>query len=186
MRVLFLLGSLVALLLVASACGDEEREPGQESAGATPTVGPSPSPGVEGTAADLQLRLELAKTAYHQGEPIMMTFTVANIGDKPLTLFFRDGQRYDFFVICGPMAHCPAPIWQWSHDKAFIQVLGQETIAPGQSLAYREIWDQKDNDGQLVPPDTYQAYATLVGCLDDAFKRCEALVSDVLPFEVLP
>lgn len=44
------------------------------------------------------------------------------------------GQRYDFELLAegGPS------LWRWSHGRGFIQMLGQETLAPGQRLEYRE------------------------------------------------
>ncbi len=188
MRAPYLAGLVVAAIaFLLGACGDgEQGSPREERNGETPVVRPSPSSRVVGSAGDLQLRFELGKTAYEQGQAIQMSLTVTNGGDQPLALFFSDSQRYDFTVICGPTAFCPEPIWQWSHDKVFAQVLGQEVLGPGQSVTFSETWDQRDNDGQSVAPDTYQAYGSLAGCPDGTGERCDPLMSDVVAFQVVP
>jgi len=187
MRALLFVGLCLAAVVMAGACGEGgQGTPGEERPGETPTVRPSLTPGGGGSVGDLQLRFDLDKTAYRQGQAIQMSLTVTNRGNQPLILSFSDSQRYDFTIICGPDARCAGPIWQWSRDKVFAQVLGQESLAPGQSVTYSETWDQRDNDGQPVAPNSYQAQASLVGCPDGTGKRCDALMSDVVAFQVMP
>jgi len=187
MRSLFITGCLVLAALVLGACGGGQQVvPPKESGGEIPALTASPAPKREPAIGRLDLQLTLDRAAYKQGEPVMMSFAVTNAGEQPLTLLFADSQRYDFTVICGLAAWCPAPIWEWSHDRLFAQAVGQETLAPGQSITYSQTWSQTDNAGQPVPSGDYQAYASFVGCLDGAARRCDALISNVVLFQVAP
>jgi hypothetical protein len=81
-------------------------------------------------------------SAYASGEPITITLEVTNRTAAPLTFEFSSGQRYDFVI------HDEAgeTVWRWSRDKAFMQMLGQETVAPGSALTYVEVFQ-----GELLP-----------------------------------
>lgn len=74
------------------------------------------------------------KPQYASGDAIVLHLEVTNRTDEPVVLRFSDGQRFDLVIRdeAGEMA------WRWSADKAFIQVLGEEQLAPGESLTYEE------------------------------------------------
>lgn len=86
------------------------------------------------------------------GEPVKLKLTLRNDGDEPVRLRFNTGQRYDFIVrnMEGGI------VWQWSHDKAFTQVLGEVEIRPGEELSFNEVWRQVDNDGNQVGEGEYE------------------------------
>lgn len=86
------------------------------------------------------------------GEPVTMKLIVRNEGDEPITLRFNTGQRYDFIVrdMEGNV------VWQWSRDKAFIQVIGEVTIQPNGELTFVETWTQVDNEGNKVGAGEYE------------------------------
>src|SRR5437773_8636879 len=48
----------------------------------------------------LEMLLQIDKPLYRTGEPVQMKLTVTNTYDRPLTLYFLDGQQYDFRVGC--------------------------------------------------------------------------------------
>jgi hypothetical protein len=112
-------------------------------------VGAGPAATVQ--RGTLNLEIVADKAAYAVGEPVELSFTLSNRGTEPLVFQFNDGQRYDFVA----RRDDGTVVWVWSHDKAFIQVLGTLTIAPGESRVYRDRWDQKDNNGVQVPPGRY-------------------------------
>ena len=95
----------------------------------------SPPPAVQTTVSDTTLAVSLStdRAVYTRGEAITITLVVRNTGTAPQTLEFSSGQRYDFAI-----EDARAPVWRWSASKAFIQVLGEESIAAGDSLVYRE------------------------------------------------
>ncbi len=121
-----------AAALAAAACTNQPAVP-QEARTAMP---------------DAQLTVSLAtdKPRYAPGEPIALTLTATNDGGQPVTLHFSSGQRYDFtFQDAGGRT-----VWQWSADRGFIQMLGDETVAPGAALAYPERFEDR------LPPGTYR------------------------------
>jgi hypothetical protein len=99
----------------------------------------------------LVLELELPTEPVKFGEPVKMRLVLKNEGDKEVTLRFNSGQRYDFIV----RSEDDEVVWQWSHDKAFAQVTGEEKIQPGGQLVYEETWAQVDNDGNQVKEGVY-------------------------------
>ena len=79
------------------------------------------------------------------GAPVEWRFTVMNRGAAPATLAFRSSQRGD--VAVGG--------YRWSRDRMFLQVLGEETVAPGQAWRFTL-------EGELdVPPGSYELVATV-------------------------
>lgn len=67
---------------------------------------------------------------------VRMVLHVTNPTNRPVTLEFSSGQRYDFAI----RTAAGADVWTWSADKMFAQVTGTETIAPGATLDYAETW----------------------------------------------
>jgi intracellular proteinase inhibitor BsuPI len=86
--------------------------------------------------SDLILLLTADKTVYAEGEPVELTLQVVNRGPRPVTLQFRDSQRYDFLIRNAQGQE----VWRWSADQMFAQMLGQETLSPdGGNLTYRVV-----------------------------------------------
>jgi hypothetical protein len=104
----------------------------------------------------LQLRLTSPRPSYATGAPVPLTLTVTNPGRSPLTLQFSSSQQYDFEVRREGQV-----VWRWSADRMFTQALTSLTLNPGTSLRFTETWKQQDNNGQPVPPGTYEVVATL-------------------------
>ena len=115
---------------------------------------PPPAP------ADLQVSLELGGETYSRGEPVEMSLTITNTDQDEAVLSFSDGLRYDFVAVDGDGRE----VWRWSDGKLFTQVLGEETIAPGGSLVYRETWGQADGEGKQVPDGEYAVLGLITGC----------------------
>lgn len=100
----------------------------------------------------VEISITTDKTDYASDEPIVLRLEVTNGTDAPLLLEFSTAQRYDF-VMDGAEG---GTAWRWSADKAFIQVLGEEQLAPGESLTYEERFE-----GSLTA-GTYTVVALLV------------------------
>jgi hypothetical protein len=89
---------------------------------------------VRSDMSDLSLLLRTNKMVYAEGEPLELTLEVVNRSPRPVTLQFRDSQRYDFLIRNAQGEE----VWRWSADQMFAQILGQETLSPdGGKLAYR-------------------------------------------------
>jgi hypothetical protein len=86
--------------------------------------------------SDLILLLTASKAVYAEGEPVELTLQVVNRGPRPVTLQFRDSQRYDFLIRNAQGQE----VWRWSANQMFAQMLGQETLSPdGGNLTYRVV-----------------------------------------------
>jgi len=114
-----------AAALAAAACTNQPAVP-QEARTAMP---------------DAQLTVSLAtdKPRYAPGEPIALTLSATNGTAQPVTLQFSSGQRYDFVIEDA----AGRTFWQWSADRGFIQMLGDETVSVGAALVYRERVEQR-------------------------------------------
>jgi hypothetical protein len=122
---------------------------------------PGATPGTAGEAAQreeggLRLSLKLDKPSYRVGEPVDLTFTVANVSQATFQHNLRTSQAYDFLV-----TREGKEVWRWSGDKGFLQVITEFTLAPGQARDYRQSWSQVDNQGNSVGPGEYKFVGVL-------------------------
>jgi hypothetical protein len=181
-EVVMKLGSLTVavvsvFVLMGAVCADVP--PPDASA---PTTTQSVCPVVRGERVDgliAELTLDGGRTTFSQGETISMTLSITNCGDEEVIRFYSSGQRYDF-VVSDTEGH---EVWRWSHGKAFIQVLGQETFQPGVTVTYTEVWDQSSNAGEQVTPGDYDVLGIDVGC-EELGERCHFGMG--LPIEITP
>ena len=100
------------------------------SGGATADSMPEPQAAQGGVSAHLSLGAERVGP----GDSIPLALHVVNATTEPLVLEFTSSQRYNLWI-------APAdgePIWTWAADKLFAQMMGQETIAPGDTMEFRE------------------------------------------------
>ena len=99
----------------------------------------------------LVLELKLPAEPVKLGEPVKMKLVLRNNGNEAVTLRFNTSQRYDFIV----RSEDDEVIWQWSHGKAFLQVIGEKKIDPHDELVFEETWMQVDNNGNKVEGGVY-------------------------------
>ena len=86
--------------------------------------------------SDLILLLTSSKAVYAEGEPVELTLQVVNRGPRPVTLQFRDSQRYDFLIQNAQGQE----VWRWSADQMFAQILGHEILSSDVGkLTYRVV-----------------------------------------------
>jgi hypothetical protein len=104
--------------------------------------GPRPLPyvdsGVEvrSDMSDLSLLLRANKAVYAEGELLELTLEVVNRSPRPVTLEFRNSQRYDFLIRNAQ----DQEVWRWSAGQMFAQILGEETLVPdGKNLTYHTV-----------------------------------------------
>lgn len=71
-----------------------------------------------------------------RGNTVRLVLHVSNSTDRPVTLEFSSGQRYDFAIRTAE----GSDVWRWSADKSFIQALESQTLAPGNTLQFAESW----------------------------------------------
>lgn len=122
----------------------------------------------------LRVILQIEKTSYQLGTPILMELIVSNEeSNEPVKLTFYSSQRYDFIIIKEG-----EEIWRWSKDKLFAMMLEEIVLAPGESLHYTETWDQMDNKGERVLSGRYE----IVG----VFKTLPEIISEPAIVEIKP
>ncbi len=125
-----------------------------------------PGCAVAGLVSDLDFGGQLH---FAPGEPISITLTLTNCAENDVNLFYPDSQRYEFIV----KDEEGAEVWRWSKDKEFTQEPGEESVKSGEVLILTEVWDQRDQDGQLVPLGLYQILGLSVGCADSSISDCQ-------------
>ena len=121
----------------------------------TGTAGPQMA---DRTAGDLRLQLSVSRSTYRVGEAVATHMRVSNVASTPVGITSYSGQQFDVLV-----RQRGALIWQWSHDKAFVQVVRESTMPPGESLSFDWTWDQRDLQGRQVEPGTYDLSAVFLG-----------------------
>jgi hypothetical protein len=167
-----LLAALAAVLVVASACGDGEEEPSPSPTGvatSAPTPTPTPTPRFQ-FEGPIGIDLTTFGAFFEQGKPIQLGITVAV--REPMTLYYRTSQHYDLAVIDSQGEE----VWRWSRDRAFAQVTEEVALEANEMLSFAETWDQRDNDSQQVPPDSYQIVAESSHC-DANYENCGQLTT---------
>jgi len=110
------------------------------------------------TAGDLRLSLAVGRASYHPGETVTVSLRVTNGGAGPVSLSASSGQQYDVIV-----RQRGAVIWQWSHDKAFVQMVRETSMAPGETQSFSGSWDQRDLQGRQVEAGVYDVSAVFFG-----------------------
>ena len=169
-----LLAALAAILVVASACGDDGEEPSPSPTGvATPT--PTPTPPLTPMPrfpfeGPIGIDLSTFGAFFEEGEPIQLGITVAV--REPMTLYYRTSQRYDLAVTNSEGQE----VWRWSRDRAFAQVTEEVPLKANEMLSFPETWEQGDNDGQQVPTGNYQVVAESSHC-DANYENCGQLTT---------
>jgi hypothetical protein len=101
---------------------------------------------------NLQLTLTANRDSFRTGETVTLTFEVANLSDQTVTLYFSDGQMYDFYAIptSSAAARAPAREWNWAHGLAFTQATQTITLAAGQGFTQEIEWNGRANNGQQL------------------------------------
>jgi hypothetical protein len=165
-----LLAALAAVLAVASACGGDGEEPSPTpTTVATPAPTPTPTPRFP-FEGPIGIDLTTFGALFEQGKPIRLAIAVAV--REPMTLYYRTSQRYDLAVVNSQ----DDEVWRWSRDRTFAQVTEEVPLGANEVLSFTETWDQRDNDGQQVPPDNYRIVAESSHC-DANYENCSQLTT---------
>lgn len=103
---------------------------------------------------DLELKLETSSDTVAAGQPLGLKLLVSNRASQPIRLHFRSGQTHEFTAFspgtdAGPTQSLPE-IWRWSSDRAFIQVVQNYDLQPGETLTYEVTWDGVSDSGEKV------------------------------------
>ncbi len=80
----------------------------------------------------LQDEVNVTATAAENGDKLLMTLTIRNNLDQPVTIHYTSGQQFDFKLIDVN----GESLYTWSADKLFMQALSDEVIAPGEQRTF--------------------------------------------------
>jgi len=107
-----------------------------------------------GPANSIQVAVSVTadRETYAPGDAIELRLELQNDTDRPLVLEFSTSQRYDFTIL-GTQGDT---VWSSSAGRNFMQMLGQETVQPGQNLLYSEQIRPE------LPPGTFQIVGRIV------------------------
>lgn len=109
------------------------------------------------TDKSLTLELKLDRAELQHGESVTLTLIATNQTHNTLRLQ-TGGQKFDFFAYPAAVLsavppsglHSAEPVWRWAADKAFIAIVEEITLAPGERLQYSVVWEGKANSGELL------------------------------------
>ena len=152
-----LLGGALVIPAVSHA------HPGQHNPGDTGKPHP-PRKGGE-NPPPLKTTVKTEKKQHGTKDPVKMTLAVTNTTQKPITLNFSSGQKYDFEIKRGK-GEAGVTVWKWSQGMMFTQMLSSRKLEPGKSLTFTETYKPgaKSAEGQTLPAltaGTYSVIATL-------------------------
>jgi len=157
-------GGLLMAALAAACDGGDDGGPGPS---ATPGQTSLATPGFS-FKGPVGIDLTTFGVFHQQGERVPLNITIA--ASEPITLYYRTTQRYDI-VVTDPEGK---EVWRWSKDKAFGEVVEQVSLKANEALAFSEAWDERDNDGQPVPPANYNVTVISAHC-DANLQNCGQL-----------
>lgn len=78
------------------------------------------------------------------GHDVRLAFTVHNTGSETTDLRFSDACKADFAVREGGRE-----VWRFTDGRAFAQLIGEESIPPGESVTYDGTWEDPQ-DGEFT------------------------------------
>lgn len=93
---------------------------------------------------------------YFRGQPVKITFRKRNITDQSVTLKYSSSQLFDFYI----SNENGREIWRWSEDQAFLPVIREMILTPGESETIDIVWNQRNKSGNLVNPQNFTLWGT--------------------------
>lgn len=94
---------------------------------------------------------------------LQLNFRLDNTSGEPLTFTFGSSQQYDFTIY----NEQNKKVYQWSEGKAFLTVIQEVTLDPGDSLTYNPTWDFTDKTGTRLPDGKYRVEFVVTAKISD-------------------
>jgi hypothetical protein len=108
------------------------------------------------TQNGLEFKLEVSRAQNSSAGKVDLKLTATNVTDRTLNLRFPTGQIFEFYAYQPVVETRPgfgvgdSLVWNWAHDKAFIQMISTLPLPAGESLSYQVTWDGRDNSGTAL------------------------------------
>ena len=88
-----------------------------------------------------------------------LIFTVTNISKLPLTLQLMGREPTADFQVSDRQGR---GVWSRLRGKTMMGPLRLYPLAPARSLSFKEVWDQRGDNGKPVPPGDYLVRGVLL------------------------
>ncbi|MFH0925403.1 MAG: BsuPI-related putative proteinase inhibitor [bacterium] len=111
---------------------------------------------------------------FNQDHTINIVFEINNLTKKPITLNFSSGKQFDIFITNSSNKN----IWQLSAHLFYTMALTSLELGPGESKIYKAKWEQKEDQGLLVPAGEYKIEAFLTNIESDI--QCKSSTTVVI------
>lgn len=90
------------------------------------------------------------------GQTLTFVLRARNPLPSPCILYLGGRPPHDFVVV-----RRGKTVWTWRSGRAVRDILDARTLRPGETVEFAGEWDQKDLEGNPVPPGTYFVYGVL-------------------------
>jgi hypothetical protein len=112
-----------------------------------------PSPPTERPTQSAQLRLTLeAPARARRGEPVPLIFRVTNVGRGSVTLQLLGRAPTADFRVTDARGRV---VWTFLRGQTMLGALRLYPLEAGQTLTFRQVWNQRGDNGSPVASGTY-------------------------------
>ncbi|MGA1870892.1 MAG: BsuPI-related putative proteinase inhibitor [bacterium] len=102
-----------------------------------------------------EFKVETDKSSYRRGESVHITFIIENKEALPVLVRYASAKKFEISIA----DHEGFQIWSSSYAMRYAAMSISSEFKAQESKSFSVIWDQKDNNGTLVPPGNYTVKA---------------------------
>jgi hypothetical protein len=107
----------------------------------------------------LYLEVE-AKDVVSREETVQVNLTLTNLGAQPVALTFPSSKVFDFKVV----DRSGKVVFRWSQDEAFLTVVTQIVLGPGESKSSTLTWKCELPEGEYAIVGIVETYNATITC----------------------
>lgn len=91
-------------------------------------------------------KFETRATYEVKEDKVVFDFELMSHYTKPVTLYFGSGQSFELIIT----DEQGEEVYRFSEDKAFIQMIREQIISPGEELEFQDSWDRTNKEGKKL------------------------------------